>query len=307
MNALRSIPLSLLLAASFAWPAAGEGRAAEAREAAAPEKKEETSRGPEDSIAAAKRDFEAVKSMRALPTPAKNAGVPRLVMPEFPAGTTPTTPPTRTKKPEVDGQRSNWLVDAVTRRAPPQAGRREAPSNPRQEDDLTPESAGKAEPEDPGGTRKDLTRTANPFAPYLEGWMTPQDYALLNPGTGQLLSDTVFGHRGQPTPTHGELLSPRTATGLEAFPDGHTRSRAVGPTVPARENPYLEVLSGTGPVGSGPGGAARPVASDRAASPAPQVAPSSEPPPPPNHARSKTPEFVRPSPVDKNFKQFKRF
>jgi hypothetical protein len=302
VNARRSIPSLVLLAATCAWPGAGTALAAESREAAAPEKKEESPRGQEDSIAAARRDFEAVKSMRELPAPTRNAGVPRLVMPEFSVGNTPSTPAARTKRPELDGQRSNWLVDAVTKRPTPQAGRRDERTNPRQEEDLPAESGSKSEPEDPGATRKDLTRTANPFAPYLEGWMTPQDYALLNPGTNQLLADTVFGPRGLPTPAQGELLSPRPASGAEMFPSGHTRSRALGTTVPARENPYLEALGG-----QAPGGTARPVAPDRAAPTVTPVAPAAEALPPPNHPKSRVPDFVRPSPVDKNFKQFKRF
>lgn len=257
-----------------------------------------------DAIADAKRDFEAMKASRASRAQTRDA-VPRVSLPGLhtaPAEPAPRTP-TGTATPEA--KPDNWLVDAMEKGADVRR-----PRTRDERDFAQRESEGKLRPEthpERGEaktlaemTRRESDPTLNPLTRFLSGWMTPGDYLLLQPALGGIPEATAAGYGDLKTLPLSGL--PHPAGPAES--DFRLRGReipATGPAPPA-VNPYLSPPppSGARPTASPApvslptfGGSATAISSPR---PAPAPVPA-----------SKIPEFARPAPDEKYFKQLKRF
>jgi hypothetical protein len=309
---LTSRRLALVLLAAAASVAGPGVRGAEA-EQARPEPV------PDDAMAVAKREFEAVKAARGdSGLPLRN-DLPRFSTPEMPVATGTGIPVVRPPTPP-SARASNWLLDAMEKPDGKDARFRErrgsdaAASNAPAQTRLSDAAAGFT-----GTNGATPGEAGNPLARYLAGWMTPQDYTLLKPG----ISRSTPG-AGIPTLTAGSVPSPGAASGsaseigsttlgLEAFPQRRGVTRAP------RENPYLAGL-GVTPVISFLNGSssAAAVGIPRAptgasgrtdASPGAGTTPSLLapipvlPPPPP----SRIPDFAKPATDEKLFKPLKRF
>jgi len=271
----------------------------------------------EDSIAAAKRDFETLREARDRTLQVKGEG-PRLTVPELqtaaPAPRTPRRSPREEQEELLRKKKSaNWLVEAMEKTPGTRStqGRR-APEKP---EDLPGSAANPmaetglpashpVEADAPAANDRIEAPPPNPLAPFLEGWMSPQDYALLKPGL-QPASDTAgspgIGSSGAQAGFVGSATEPLSGSSLMT---GTERPGFTGPTRPP-ENPYLPGLTdGPSPL-SGFSPPVQPVAAAIAPlAPVIHSAPSTAPVPPP---ASKVPDFVRATRDEQYFKPLKRF
>jgi hypothetical protein len=302
---------------SRARAAAGLLAAAGLAAAEAPPAPVRVERQPEDSVVAAKRDLEAIKAGRATPeTP--RISLPALATPEFSAGAqaltrVPATKPAGSN--ETRKKSENWLVEAMQPRVPrhgdPSARAAGRPSD-------NPDGSVGADSDDPSATAEGISAEAiargargkfeqrpaprervepivNPLTHYMAGWMTPQDFKLLQP-TLTAERDTTRGGRDE-----FAAILPLAGAGSTAdrLPLGRTTTDAS--SRPPRENPFLAALVPAEPVVAA--GIATPPAAPR---PPVIVAPPA-PTPPPVPASPKVPAFVKPLDDAKYFKPLKKF
>ena len=258
----------------------------------------------------ARKDFEAVKSLRDFGGEPKG-GMSGVAVPSLQTGAALALPIGSPKKSDGGKQSANWLADAMGKHPPAR--------NPRGSAGRVPEKDGeqaenREPPAKPGGEydRNDRSKPINPFSAYLGAWMTPQDFALLKPA----LEHSYSGESGR------SKISPLNPAGDAApsRPDGGP-IRQDGGLVPlsrdsiparrnnvpgaARENPYLDVLGSSLSISSPTALAPKP--NQPVVVPAPAGSPPPEPLAAPTVPRSKIPEFVRPNTDEKYFKQLKRF
>lgn len=273
----------------------------------------------EDSIAAAQRDLQALKAGRMNPE-APRVALPSLTTPDFsvdtPAMPRPSTPPPGSAAARKKSE--NWLVDAMQPRAPrpgdpadraaPRPGDPAAAAQATDPDDPTaPGAAAGAEtaPRPPRGktelgsaARERTEPTVNPLTSFMAGWMTPQDFKLLQP----TLNPDRATSRGA-----GEefaAIVPATGSTADRLPLGKSSGDAASRA--PRENPFLAAL---GPAPT-PANAAPPVVAPAPVAPRPPVMaapPPSAPAPAPAAATPGVPAFVKPLDEAKYFKPLKKF
>lgn len=283
---------------SLARAAAGLLAAAGLAAAEAPPAPGRVEPPPEDSVAAAKRDLEAIKAGRATPE-APRVALPALATPEFSAGAPalPRVPATKPADSAAARKKSeNWLVEAMQPRNGPVVADSEDPAV---------SAEGKSAEAAPGAARDKFEQRpaprarsepiVNPLTHYMAGWMTPQDFKLLQP-TLNAERDTPRGGRDE-----FAAILPLAGAGSTAdrLPLGKTTPDASAR--PPRENPFLAALVPGDPVVAT--GIASPPAAPR---PSVIVAPPA-PTPPPVPASQKVPAFVKPLDDAKYFKPLKKF
>lgn len=144
----------------------------------------------------------------------------------------------------------------------------------------------------------------NPLTSYLDGWMTPQDFALLKPGLDGRPAAVALPQPDASVAPGGFMAEPLSSA---------QASRGAGPAPLApggdrpgagRENPFLAALNA--PVANVAVAAQTPRPAPPEPGPATVATPSVPSPPSPPPA-SRTPEFARPAADDKYFKPLKRF
>jgi hypothetical protein len=259
-----------------------------------------------DAIAAAKKEFEGIKSARdAALTP--KAGLPRASVPELSMPSASPNIGATQKKIGPEAKSPNWLIEAMEKpererdlRGKSSGSRdRQRSSDSREERSARTDEAARASVRADDDGEANARAVFNPLTQYLGDWMTPQDYALLRPGLAvdagiDLKSVTGFG----PLDTVGSVPG---AIGLKG---GELDLRTSTTTLSApRENPFLQALSPDVGVTSIPG-STKPVALPPSRSPQPATI---APPPPLPSAQSKIPDFARPPTDERYFKQLKRF
>jgi hypothetical protein len=143
--------------------------------------------------------------------------------------------------------------------------------------------------------------THNPLNQFLGDWMTPGDYAMLKPAG----REGEIGGIASP----GNLSSAPVQTGpaagpVESLPGWGGIDKAIAVPSPAKGNPYLQILELPAP----PPAVFAPANSAPSPLPAQPAASAifSAPTPMPQ-TPGKVPDFVRPLPDEKHFKQLKRF
>lgn len=271
-----------------------------------------------DAIAAAKNDFDRIKSARdaaLLP----DSRLPKMSVPELASPSVPstTTVVPRSKLPLKEGKSATWLADAMAKESGARE-RRGRDANGRERErrgGLSNEDVASERSADPVfGTRSRVSESArqgdepesvtamkpaNPLETFLGDWMTPQDYALLKPGLSK--SFDREGSRAHQTLGPAGTSAPN---GLTAF---FPRSDSVntGLSSAPRENPYLEAMRSELLVGPGSVNV-NPVVAPPIARP-PSASSITSAPPPPLSPAPRIPEFVKPSTDDKYFKPLKRF
>lgn len=291
---------------------------------------------PAASIDTAKRELDAIKAAR---NPAVQSGLdlPRIAAPELQLGSPSASPWSkrdRASKAQLEAERKakNWLIEGVekekrldrdgrdgrTERTQLESERVLAARDELRNNDADGETesvgtmatleaeSGRDSHEGRREREPAETPVSNPLAGYMAGWMTPQDFALLQPNVAATATAVPAGSGlangngpvastvpASPAVTNGDI-----ATGL--FGAG----KANGASAVLRENPYLAALAPPAQMealfSAPPAGTAPPPAPS-----APSVfqpAPLLESP----ATKSKVPEFARPT-DDKYFKQLKRF
>jgi len=293
----------------LALGAAALGRAAEGTAAPAP--------ATESSLSAAKRDFDSIKASREEALHPK-ADLPRLTVPELqlstPAPRAPASERDNETAPGKKAKSANWLVDAMEKGEtksdlrgrngkgstgkysdPAKAWGSEKSANPT---DFTPAPDHRRQTSSESQERREVEPPPNPLAPFLAGWMTARDYALLKPSATPGSAATS----ASPVALPGIAASaPDSVFSLR--PDVRTPFRGDGPSrlAPAPAgNPYLSAMNDPVPPSGALALPVRPVTA--MPTPAP-VRYEPAPPPPP----VKIPDFARPESDDRYFKPLKRF
>jgi len=273
-----------------------------------------------DAIEAARRELRQLQvGSEALNS--NQTRLPRVAAPEWHGGSTLAIPVvTPRPQPALDARNPNWLVDAMRKPGDPSApdrgrdgrkadlesGTQSGSAPGRERIDEREETAGEfRETTDRGSTSvrpAAASAAMNPLASFLDNWMSPQDYALLQPGFASGRSSQV----GLPNPAEGfgpTLIDRPGFSGLSGNASQVAGLSGTGGPGAPRENPFLPALEPssanlpsslppTRPVVSLPGPAPLP----------PQAAAPISPPPPP-----RVPEFARPASDEKHFKPLKRF
>lgn len=266
---------------------------------------------PEDSIAAAKRDLELIKASSA-PLAQKRAGLPLFSTPELQVEAPVAAPRSAPKTPadtEALKRAENWLVDAMMKRpahttetksrSPLAAATVTAEASRRPEVDEGAEISARSQPKLGGPEAQERAETVvNPLTNFMAGWMTPQDFKLLQPTWGR---DSQGASRARDefsaTPLPATTSSPTERLGPGRLPVEAASSAT-------RENPFLAAL---GPVGSTAGVPAPPTiapplvrsqSSGAVAPPAASTPASTDP---------TRPSFMKPQDDAKYFKPLKRF
>ena len=258
---------------------------------------------PEDSVAAARRDLEAIKTARG--TPRRNAerspaifgaGPSSRRADGFVGGKAPNGQEKAAKKAE------NWLVDAMQKKSSRGPDGRES-----DEEILTLAREAKLTPDDTEATASRRTNrqsprpvphdraesAANPLSQFMSAWMTPQDYKLLQPTWGREAG-------GGPREEFPSAV-PANPTGSAVVAGALGRAPAEPGGRQARENPFLAALSAA-PTSQAPSAPAT-----SAPAPAPAKPTASAMPPPPESTPKNAPSFVKPLEDAKYFKPLKRF
>ncbi|MCX6956363.1 MAG: hypothetical protein NTV51_29870 [Verrucomicrobia bacterium] len=268
---------------------------------------------PEDTLETARRELEAIKSVRGgveQPRP----DLPRFSIPEAPGSSAapPRLPPRLTPTDAAAAKKSaNWLVDAMMKKpAPSVDGRDRRSSDGAEGTDLAEKGAAAGETNleakvtfgdatQRRGATKSGDPALNPLNGFMAGWMSAQDYKLLQPGMGQESSANLIA-RGESS----SYLSaaPGGAAGGASLA-GTGRTTTARPATPPRENPFLAAAPPSpAPVPPGLSGVIPP--KPKTAVPPPKTTP---PPPEPPPQKSATPDFVKPNDDAKYFKPLKRF
>ena len=259
------------------------------------------------TLSGAKRDFEVVKSLRdhgADPKTDSN----RLVLPRGPSGpaaaasVAPRPEPSKDPKPGT-----NWLVDAMQKR--------EAGKQTRSEERRDLESKGEDRPGREGDQasagreqeRNGRVLPPNPFAPYMQGWISPVDEPLLRPAWDFTRGLPGPGNENGANEGNARMFgSPEDVARRPGASLTSSKPPGGGATSQTRENPYLLNLENGAAGNSRPGVPARPSVGSAAAF-APSSVPAGGPPAAVPLPQSRIPEFVRPNADDKYFKPLKRF
>ena len=265
----------------------------------------------EDSIAAAKRDLEAIKAARGMTAPPQGAA------PSFkaPALHLDAPGPKRVEHPRSAAEAAaakksaNWLVDAMTRKTAHTTDEK-GQANQTSAHDTTVADAGESDPAERRLAAEKTERrearanpeaVVNPLAGFMAGWMTPQDFKLLQsaPGATDAAGRVARGESSFGLPAQDETVG---ANALGAF----GRNLPVrSPSLP-RENPFLQDFAGaTAPLTANRGAVAAPPLMSSVPPPKSVVLPPALPPPPP--PPSALPAFVKPNDDAKYFKPLKRF
>lgn len=277
----------------------------------------------DDGITAAKREFEAIKAARG-GLPAQKGSLPALNLPTLQPPPAPGGAASSTKQKlpsEKEKKSANWLVEAMKQeerkearkdrgRSLDELERRDTKARLELETELKQQGA-EATPSEEMLASQEKNETPeqkgpvfNPLNRYLSDWMSPQDYALLKPALGggetaSLAAQSGSGASVALDPAAGNVAALTSSLGLTGA------EKAVAHVLPApRENPYLQALAlpvPSNPVFTPPV-TNSPMSAPGSAGPSGFVAPVSAPPAP-----AKIPEFVRPLPDEKHFKQLKRF
>lgn len=275
-----------------------------------------------DTLAAARdviRELGVGREARNLPA----ADLPRFAIPEWHQGADPAprVHPAR-PNPGAAPRNPNWLIDALqppeVTRGPAEGGGGGRSVGPgaraaadhtgitRSRRDWAPtESRGAAERSPMDSGPPGAGTMTNPLTAYLDDWMTPQDFTLLNPG---LLGRAVAAVPPPvPGPVTGGLTEgPQPPAGIyRGMNPGSVPPAGSGPGT-VYENPFLAALNAPATGGMTAAPAPRlalptPVSSVTAA---PSLAP---PPPPPPAPPARIPDFIRPTAEEKYFKPLKRF
>ena len=272
-----------------------------------------------EGLASASRELDLIKAVR---DPAGQTRVPGLSLPEAappvleaPAARSSLSPPAR--RPGSSKPSPGWLVEAMERKAAP--GRDQGVSldrRPRDDADRLstsrqgPSSRADEETERGGAVDAEERRSRseraiggeqrtepafNPFQPFLQGWLTAGDLALMKPVVEANSPATPSLGRGGPAtgsvpgaPWVAPLDVRPVASGLEARP---------------RSNPYLEALNvpAASPASVAPLAAAREPVVVLPGPTTPVAAPE------PARERPRTPPFVKPQEDEKLFRTLKRF
>ncbi len=271
----------------------------------------------DDSISAAKRDFESLKAIRehALHPPGDR---PRLSLPEMQTSTPqpPVLPAEVEKAAKAKRRSGNWLIEEMEKGAEDAKnkgeGRRSSKPAAQLETWLEKESAAEkrefnlvSEKKTPAPEheKSGVESVSNPLAPFLAGWMTARDYALLQPGT----SSSANG--GTPNLATLPGGTPAGEAGLAVTRSGgEARSLFRGPERSAltvgepAANPYLPAMTEAAP------------ALERFTPPTTVTlnlpsapAPASYAPLPPPVVPARIPDFVKPVGNERYFKPLKRF
>jgi len=273
-----------------------------------------------DTIEAAREELRQLQVGRET-SHSNQTALPRLSAPEWHGGSTPAVPAvTPRPKSAPDAKNANWLVEAMRKPGDASAQSRGRDGrNEGTEPGLLSRSASAWEQVDErGGTarepnassERDATRArpaaagaaVNPLASFLDDWMSPQDYALLQPELAASRTSQV----GLPTPPHGFGPALTDRPGFPSLagnaPPVTALSGAGGLGAP-RENPFLQALEPS--IAKFPSSVPlpRPVAS--LPGPAPLPTPAATPVSPLPSPR--VPELVRPVADEKHFKPLKRF
>ncbi len=295
-----------------------------AGEVAAAEEKTTPPPAPvEDSLAIAKREFEAAKLGRD-PALQQKGELPRLSVPTMSAPTAPSGGWTAPKAATPEKKSENWLVEAMEKPTDARGERgrlrldrerpdrltsererlTDAPANA-QSDESNAERRASPEPAGESSGRKPTAAT-NPLARFLGTWMTAQDYALLKPGIEQAFApgpNASAGSRDAFSANSVSAFALPMVPGVDGMIGGGVPARSPTPASAPRENPFLATLSFTPSGTSTPPVPMPTVALPGAVSASPAIAPVPQPPP----AKSPIPDFAKPAADEKYFKQLKRF
>lgn len=288
---------------SLAIGVAAIGRSEDKAQAAAP-----VPAPAENSIATAKRDFEAIKAARD-PVLQQKSDLPRLGIPEMRGGAQEPSPWSAARAPLEGTKSSNWLVDAMEKSSENKKDRdrerTERDGTPRSRETRLDERFGQrsgADNNENDTERKLAGPTPNPFARYLDTWMTPQDYALLKPGLEKPIGTQIDSRSSAPTssaPTAAGLLAGGNLSPNGARTVGSTPSRISSPPL---ENPYLPMLNAPSPVA-----AVVPWPAAAVGLPPVGTIQIQSGPVQPAEPKSIVPDFAKPTTNEKHFKQLKRF
>lgn len=292
--------------------------------AIAEERKSTPAPAGETSIDAAKQGFDTIKALRQ-PGGQPKGDLPRIALPELPVSEREPTLFQTEKKPKTETlderKAKNWLLEAMEK--PVDSSQRKDPKDRSKSEDKqtmlvgmaenkTDEAsvAAKVDSRSEAKTRKNDEResgpaTINPLAGFMAGWMTPQDYALLQPKGDPAATKGARSSQADGLPAAGGFLA--GSAGIGAV-EGVTFTPAnVGkqetPGAP-RENPYLQTAL---PEPSPTTVLSQPLAVVAAGTVnAPRMLPGPTPAPeaPPRTTR---PDFAKPLTDDKYFKPLKRF
>jgi hypothetical protein len=296
-----------------ALAAGSNGRAEEAKNSA-----------PEDPIAVAKRDYEALKEGAVDAKQEKRLLSPQSV-PVLDANTelTPTLSPLarqrQTELKAAEKRSKNWLLDAMAEQKESDAKERNLrgrDAKPKAHDlivdasasesghDLTGESAALSSTTKKRETQEkpERSETANPLASYMSSWMSPGDFALLKPTSNSRLGDTSV--------TSESLVQKEP---ISAPADGARDGPLFQANVPLPssgshpENPYLtdqsEAPSLLGPSSSPVSSPPQLSDTRNRSSPVPAASEQSNP----SGAAPSARDFAKPDSDAKYFKQLKRF
>lgn len=201
----------------------------------------------QDGLAAAHRDREAVTATRGLSAPPQ-AAVPLLVapgLPSAPTGSTRAEIPRATPGAGAAKQSADWLVDAMTPK-PARPGIDQgrgtgtitnATSGAAADESAAGERRVTGEPAERRASRENRAPVVNPLARFMEGWMTPRDFTLLQGGADAAAAGRSGGGERSDGPP---ALGPGPAANFsDAFGRGRPDRTAVAP----RENPFLRDLA----------------------------------------------------------------
>jgi len=264
----------------------------------------------EDSIAAARRDLELIKAAKGGATEQPRGGLPQFSGSEIQF--TPTAQP-RLAHPLTPAETAaakkstNWLVDAMMKKpasATDEKGRLEnksgwenaeirsenATDNRSQEPTFSPKA-------DRQEARQTTEPIVNPLTSFMAGWMTPQDYKLLQSKTAAESAANLVA-RGEHASTAVFPGAGGALTGLSSVGKPPSNATAQVP----RENPFLQDIGVTAATASKPLGSIPPPAIVTQTTAKPSI-PAPEPPPP----RAIAPGVVKPNDDAKYFKPLKRF
>jgi hypothetical protein len=277
-----------------------------------------------DSIAAAKKDFAAIKSAAA---PDGAASLPTLDMkdigpaPGAPAPAAPTPLPTE-KSNSLDPNKKtgtgNWLVDAMDKDADRSRTSKPGDDLLKDDSDLTEDAdrAGErgskgtqssADARDASDSKKEpAEHVYNPLDSFMGSWISARDHDLLVPtAKGESAAEADLGRARVEAPAGGDVAASSSLVDL-LLPAPDTASW-VDSKVEA--NPYIAPIDSeaasamrlfNAPESSGLSPFELPDSSRAAASSGPAAQPA-------DSSRTYLPDFAQPADDDKYFKQMKRF
>ncbi len=268
-----------------------------------------------DGFEKVRKEIEATKTERAQAAPT-GAGLSSAAPPDWqgPATVPPFAASPLRKATARETNSSHWLVEAMNRTDSSPSVNGVGDPRGRPGDDLkglpeknTARNTG-AEKAATGADLRELRPLAgeaaarDPFARFLGGWMTPQDYALLKPvAAGESSPRAANRDTGSGSPSFNGR-TPELSTSIRTSGGAEPPKKNAAPPAP-RENPYLQVLA---PSAIAPGAvlaAPKPpiFSAPRPAAATNVIQPVTTSPPP------KGPDFPAAIDDEKYFKQLKRF